>query len=205
VSTTHDLRLTHVLSTDVCLDAGNGSDPGSAGRSSGGAAVVPEMTAGGMRSGSAGSGGLGVPQVPASALLAGALMPPPYPSGASRKEAAAVLGRRLAATGGWCSCVVHVRRWFAHLRDAGTAEALRPGVSGAFHAGVSCALPGGAPMTRAERVDRYREKKARRTDGGAVRYIARQQNAHRCGRVKVPVSPPLRSIVCARLAALPRW
>lgn len=35
-------------------------------------------------------------------------------------------------------------------------------------------------MTRAERVDRYREKKARRTDGGAVRYIARQQNAHRC-------------------------
>lgn len=38
-------------------------------------------------------------------------------------------------------------------------------------------------MTRAERVDRYREKKARRTDGGAVRYIARQQNAHRCGTV----------------------
>ena len=37
-------------------------------------------------------------------------------------------------------------------------------------------------MTRAERVDRYREKKARRTDGGAVRYIARQQNAHRCGQ-----------------------
>jgi hypothetical protein len=37
-------------------------------------------------------------------------------------------------------------------------------------------------MTRAERVDRYREKKARRTDGGAVRYIARQQNAHRCGK-----------------------
>ena len=42
-------------------------------------------------------------------------------------------------------------------------------------------------MTRAERVDRYREKKARRTDGGAVRYIARQQNAHRSGSSRVLV------------------
>lgn len=44
-------------------------------------------------------------------------------------------------------------------------------------------------MTRAERVDRYREKKARRTDGGAVRYIARQQNAHRCGKESENTAP----------------
>jgi hypothetical protein len=62
-------------------NAGPGSDPGSAGRSSGGAAVVPELGSGGMRSGSAGSGQLGAQQVPASALLAGALMPSPYPAG----------------------------------------------------------------------------------------------------------------------------
>jgi hypothetical protein len=37
-----------------------------------------------MRSGSGGSGQLGVQQVPASALLAGALMPSPYPAGAMR-------------------------------------------------------------------------------------------------------------------------
>ena len=38
-------------------------------------------------------------------------------------------------------------------------------------------------MTRAERVDRYREKKARRGDGATVRYVARQLNAHRCHAV----------------------
>lgn len=46
-------------------------------------------------------------------------------------------------------------------------------------------VPGGlgVRMTRAERVDRYREKKARRCDGATVRYVARQLNAHRCHAV----------------------
>ena len=57
-------------------------------------------------------------------------------------------------------------------------------------------------MTRAERVDRYREKKARRTDGGAVRYIARQQNAHRCGRSRSPVGTS-QHLLCTACCTLP--